>query len=110
MSSTPARTAGWFATIPTGVPPSRAKPTTMLSAKPLCTSRKCPSSTTRRTTSSMSYGRFGAVGDDIEQGLVGPVVGIVADGAAGGSSRLLDGRNPDQLAHGVQARRLGVEA
>ena len=32
MSSVPARCAGWFATIPTRRPPSRAKPTTMFLA------------------------------------------------------------------------------
>ena len=32
MSRTPARTAGWFATMPTGRPLSRANPTMMLSA------------------------------------------------------------------------------
>ena len=32
MSSTPASTAGWFATTPTTRPPMRAKPTTMFCA------------------------------------------------------------------------------
>ena len=32
MSSTPASTRGWLATMPTGWPPSRAKPHTMFSA------------------------------------------------------------------------------
>ncbi len=32
MSSVPASTAGWFATMPTGRPSSRANPTTMLRA------------------------------------------------------------------------------
>ena len=32
MSSTPASTAGWFATTPTARPPMRAKPTTMFCA------------------------------------------------------------------------------
>ena len=46
MSSVPARCAGWLATMPTGRPPSRAKPTMMFRAKCACTSRKSPSSAT----------------------------------------------------------------
>ena len=54
MSSEPASTAGWLATMPTGRPPSRAKPTTMFFAKCSCTSRNAPSSTTARMRSCMS--------------------------------------------------------
>ena len=40
MSSTPARNAGWLATMPTERPPRRAKPQTMFRAKAGCTSKK----------------------------------------------------------------------
>ncbi len=44
MSSTPASTSGWFATMPMERPFIRAKPTTMFCANPACTSMKSPSS------------------------------------------------------------------
>ncbi len=46
MSRHPARCAGWLATMPTGRPPSRPKPTTMFGANPACTSKKYRSSRT----------------------------------------------------------------
>ena len=40
MSRQPARWAGWLATMPTGRPPRRPKPTTMFGAYSACTSKK----------------------------------------------------------------------
>ena len=40
MSSTPASELGWFPTIPTACPPSRANPQTMFCAYSACSSRK----------------------------------------------------------------------
>jgi hypothetical protein len=54
MSRHPANTAGWLATMPTGRPFIRAKPTTMFFAKCSCTSKKCLLSTTARMMSLMS--------------------------------------------------------
>ena len=54
MSSTPASWAGWLPTIPTGRPPNRARPITMLRAKCSWTSRKSPSSRILSTTWCMS--------------------------------------------------------
>ncbi len=54
MSSVPAITFGWFATMPIVRPSRRAKPVTMFIAQNLKVSRKSPSSTTRRITSCMS--------------------------------------------------------
>ena len=54
MSSTPARYSGWFATIPTLRPASRAKPMTMFWANCACTSMKSPASTTWWITSRTS--------------------------------------------------------
>ena len=62
MSSTPASTAGWLATMPTLCPPRWANPQMMLAAKSRCTSKNSPSSTTRRSTSCMSYGLFALSG------------------------------------------------
>jgi hypothetical protein len=53
-SSTPARTAGWFAITPTLRPPSRQKPITTFAAYSGCTSRKPPSSATEVMSSLMS--------------------------------------------------------
>ena len=53
-TASPAWTAGWFATIPTGLPPSRANPTTMFCAKCSWTSRKQPSSAMALTAILMS--------------------------------------------------------
>ncbi len=54
MSRTPARWSGWFATTPTGRPPSRAKPTMMFLAQSAWISKKSPSSTTIRISAVMS--------------------------------------------------------
>ena len=54
MSRHPARTAGWFATMPTTRPPSRAKPQRMLRANASWTSNHEPWSTMRVMTSRMS--------------------------------------------------------
>ena len=54
MSSTPASTSGWFATIPTLRPFMCAKPTMMFLAKSLWTSKKRLSSTMLRMTPYMS--------------------------------------------------------
>ena len=54
MSSTPAYMAGWLPTMPTLVPPSRAKPQMIDPAQSRAYSKKSPSSTTVRTTSRMS--------------------------------------------------------
>ena len=62
MSSTPASAAGWFPTMPTEWPPSRAKPQTMFSACDGWISRNAPSSTTVSITRLMSYGLFGESG------------------------------------------------
>jgi hypothetical protein len=50
MSSAPACTEGWLATMPTERPQTRAKPITMFMAWPDCTSRKSALSTTRAMT------------------------------------------------------------
>ena len=62
MSRHPARCAGWFATTPTGRPPSRPKPTTRFGAYSAWTSKKCWSSRTVWISSFMSYGLFGLSG------------------------------------------------
>ena len=54
MSSTPASTAGWLATMPMERPPRRAKPQMMLAAYSRWISKNPPSSTMRRMTSCMS--------------------------------------------------------
>ena len=56
MSSVPASTFGWFATMPIARPSRRANPITTFIAQKGKTSKKSPSSTTRRITSCMSYG------------------------------------------------------
>src|SRR5260370_1023507 len=61
MSSTPARNAGWLATIPTDRPSRRAKPTTRFFAKCSWTSKKYLSSATEWIPSQMSYGSLGSV-------------------------------------------------
>ena len=91
MSSTPASTAGRLATIPTGLPASRAKPVMMLSAKPLWTSRKAPSSAMRRMTSSMSYGLLALSGTTSSSASSARLDGSRVT-RTGGSSTLLLGR------------------
>ena len=54
MSRVPANCIGWLATIPTGWPSTRPKPTMMFGANSACTSRNSPSSTTAVMTSCMS--------------------------------------------------------
>jgi hypothetical protein len=54
LSSTPASTIGWLATMPTVRPSMRAKPTTMFFAKASWISKKSPSSTTLWISSLMS--------------------------------------------------------
>jgi hypothetical protein len=54
MSSTPARDAGWLATMPTGCPSSRASAHTTLRAQPSWTSKYSPSSTISSMTPRMS--------------------------------------------------------
>src|SRR5438093_1228348 len=92
MSRQPARCAGWLATMPTGRPPSRPKPTTMFGANVACTSKKYRSSSTARTISFMSYGLFGCPGtmdcSDSSRRSAGSCVG-----RSGGSSVLFCGRN-----------------
>ena len=51
---TPPLTLGWFATIPTARPPSRAKPVMISRAKSAFTSSHEPASTSPRMTSCMS--------------------------------------------------------
>src|SRR5215813_7717461 len=87
MSRQPARWAGWLATIPTGRPPRRPNPTTILGAKSAWTSKKYWSSSTVRTIVFMSYGLFGCSGttvcSDSSRRSTGSSVGC-----SGGSSRL----------------------
>ena len=91
MSSAPARTAGCCATMPTGRPPSRANPTSMLPAHIGWISRKSASSTTRRITSCMSYGF-----DDSSGTTASSAASIRSDGSVGvtigASARLFCGR------------------
>ena len=54
MSSTPASTCGWLATMPTGWPSMRAKPMMMFLAQSGEISKKSASSTTLRISSFMS--------------------------------------------------------
>ena len=54
MSSVPARIRGWFATMPTEIPPIRQNPVTICPAHRGHSSRNSPSSTTMRTTSRTS--------------------------------------------------------
>nr|GFD56128.1 hypothetical protein [Tanacetum cinerariifolium] len=54
ISSTPASTAGWLPTMPMLRPASRAKPTTIFSAKFWCTSMKESASIRPSITSRMS--------------------------------------------------------
>ena len=54
MSSTPARTRGWLATMPTGWPSILAKPQTRDLAQLAWYSMKSPSSTTSAMTAFMS--------------------------------------------------------
>ena len=93
MSSTPASARGWFPTIPTGWPPSRANPQTMFSAKRSCTSRNSPSSTTRAITCFMSYGLVGSSGMSVSSSGVLAVGGIGRLDVRRWTSRLFCGRN-----------------
>jgi hypothetical protein len=54
MSSTPASTCGWLATMPTVSPSIRAKPVMMFLAQSLEISKKSASSTTFEMSSCMS--------------------------------------------------------
>ena len=54
MSSTPASTWGWFATMPTGWPSNRPNPVMMFLAQSVEISKKSASSTTLRINSFMS--------------------------------------------------------
>ena len=56
LSRIPPRCRGWFATIPTGRPPIRARQVMIVRAHAPFTSSHSPPSTIRRITSYMSYG------------------------------------------------------
>ena len=91
MSSVPASTLGWLATIPTARPSSRANPITTFIAQNGKTSKKSPSSTMRRITSCMSYG------SRAESGITCVSPSSWRSGSStgandGASSRLFDGR------------------
>src|ERR1035437_7623077 len=90
MSSTPARTAGWLATMPTLCPPRWAKPTMMFAANSLCTSTNSPSSITRLRTSCMSYGLFALSGTTSSSAASRRSCGSVP-APRGGGSTLVDG-------------------
>ena len=92
MSSTPASAAGWLPTTPTGCPPSRAKPQTMLAAKRGCTSMNSPSSTTFAITCFMSYGFVASSGMNVSSSGASRSTGSVG-GVWAGRSRLFWGRN-----------------
>ncbi len=92
MSSTPASAAGWLPTTPTGWPPSRAKPQTMLAAKRGCTSMNSPSSTTFAITCFMSYGLVASSGMNVSSSGASRSTGSVG-GVCSGRSRLFWGRN-----------------
>ena len=61
-SSTPARTIGWFATIPTVSPSTRAKPTTRFAAQLAWTSRNSELSHSAQMTFLTSYGFRESIG------------------------------------------------
>ena len=81
MSSAPAMTFGWLATIPTGWPSRCANPTTMFIAKYGCTSKNSPLSTTIRITSLMSYDSFD------ESGMIVARPGSARSASSVGASR-----------------------
>src|SRR3954447_8887002 len=91
MSSTPASARGWLPTTPTTWPFSRAKPQIRFSAQRSCTSRNSPSSTTRRTTSFMSYGFAGSSGISEASSASSRPAGSVGS-AYGGGATLFCGR------------------
>ncbi len=92
MSSTPASWLGWLPTTPTGRPFRREKPTMMLRAKCSWTSKNSPLSTSRCTTSRMSYGLFGLSGTIVSSSASWRS-GSSPVSMRGGSSRLFWGRN-----------------
>jgi len=91
MSKTPARWAGWLATMPTGFPPKRTNPTIIFWAYCAWTSKKCLLSITFWIISCMSYGLFGSAGT-ISCRLSSTLSDGSTVGFAGGSSRLFEGR------------------
>ena len=104
MSSTPASAPGFCATIPTGRPASRAKPTMMLRAN--CAAPRRRRRYPRRTDDCRHVvGAVGVIGDDGVQRVVGAAAGVGAD---------LDGRiiqivrrdEAEQRTHLAQAFRL----
>ncbi len=89
---TPASTAGWLATTPTGLPARRAKPTTRFGAKCSCTSKKRRRPPRDRMS---SLDVVGLVGARRARGCRGPRRrGPMGSSVArrGGSSRLFWGR------------------
>ncbi len=91
MSSTPASTAGWLATMPTVRPSRRAKQVTMFCAASGWISRKRPSSTTFWMTCLMSYDRVGSTGTSVSRAASSRSIRSLV-GTIGGSSALFDGR------------------
>ena len=81
MSRTPASTCGWLATMPTTIPPMRAKPTTRLGANSAWTSRNVAVVHQARDHVLHVVGLAGVLGDDPVQRLV--VDDVLVEGQVG---------------------------
>ena len=102
MSSTPASISGWLPTMPTGWPSTRLKPQTMLFAQCGKYSKNSPSSTTSRMTFFMSYGWFGAGGQEVVERRAQPV-GVVAGVDVRRLLEVVRRQEAEQEAHVVEA-------
>ncbi len=108
MSRTPAREAGWLATMPTTWPSRRARPQMMLVAQLACTSKRSPSSTISSITARMSYERLGGSAgtsrDRVSPGAVDRV--LAGDGRR--EFAVVGREEGEQVAYLLQALLLGV--
>ena len=93
ISKQPARTFGWLATKPIGLPSSLANPIMIFSAYKLNNSMKWPSSTISSITLTISYGLLGLSGTRVASSGFN-LVGSSAVGSIGGLAMLWSGRKP----------------
>ena len=92
FSRMPPSCFGWLATIPTGCPPKRARQVMIVFANLGLMSKYSPSSTISRISSYMSYGLAVGLGDDVQQPLRHPVVGVVGGPQRAASARSSAGK------------------
>src|ERR1019366_8955369 len=91
LSRMPPRCIGWFATMPTLLPPMRAKQVMMLRANRGFTSKSSPRSTTARSSLYMSYGFRVDSGSTSSSDSSRRSIGS-SQAASGGGSSQFDGR------------------